>query len=352
MSYTAPSSTLAAPPLRHAAHPVAIANWLWTVALLIVLMVAVGGITRLTESGLSITEWKPISGTLPPLNDAAWASEFTKYQATPEYLQINRGMSLAEFKFIYFWEYIHRLLGRVIGLAFALPLLWFAVRRQIPRGYGPRLVLLLIAGGMQGVIGWWMVTSGLAERTDVSHFRLAVHLNMALTILAAVVWTALDMRRLAREPGAPAARLTRVAVITGGILLFQLVFGAFVAGMNAGLVTDQWPLMNGQVVPDVDTSGGVLSALVNDPWAVHFVHRWWALVAVAAMVVLARAARRAGNRPASIAIHSAVGIQVLLGIATVVSGVNFHAAVTHQVVGALLVASAAWGAHAAGRRTA
>ncbi|WP_406698023.1 COX15/CtaA family protein [Sphingomonas qomolangmaensis] len=352
MSHIASPSALPAASARIAARPAAIATWLWTVALLIVLMVAVGGITRLTESGLSITEWKPVSGAVPPLNDAAWASEFAKYQATPEYREINAGMSLADFKFIYFWEYIHRLLGRLIGLAFALPLLWFAVRRQIPGGYAPRLVLLLIAGGMQGVVGWWMVTSGLAERTDVSHFRLAVHLNMALVILAAVVWTALDMRRLARAPAAPAARLTKVAVVTGGVLLFQLVFGAFVAGMNAGLVTSEWPLMNGRLVPQVDTSGGVLSALVNDPWAIHFIHRWWALVALVALVVLARAAKGAGNRPASIAIHSAVGIQVLLGIATVMSGVNFHAAVTHQVVGALLVASAAWGAHAAGRRAA
>lgn len=332
-------------------RPRAIANWLFAVAALIVLMVAVGGITRLTESGLSITEWKLVTGTLPPLSEAAWMAEFEKYKRIPEYQQINAGMSLAAFKGIYFWEYLHRLLGRLIGLAFALPLAWFAIRRAIPRGYGWRLMGLLILGGLQGVIGWWMVTSGLAERTDVSHFRLAAHLLLALIILAALVWTALDLRALARDPGARPARLTGVAVWTGLILFVQLVFGAFTAGLNAGLVTNQWPLMNGKFFPsEVLAVRPLFDALFNDPAMIHWFHRWWAWVTVAALIVLARRARAAGDRMASVAIHTAFGTQILLGIATVWTGVDIHVAALHQIVGALVVAATAWGAHSVGRR--
>ncbi|MEG3182157.1 COX15/CtaA family protein [Sphingomonas sp. LT1P40] len=335
----------------HPVRPRAIANWLFFVAALIVLMVAVGGITRLTESGLSITEWKLVTGILPPLSEAAWQAEFAKYKLIPEYSQINQGMSLAAFKGIYFWEYLHRLLGRLIGVAFALPLAWFAFRRAIPQGYGWRLVALLALGALQGVIGWWMVTSGLAERTDVSHFRLAAHLLLALFILAALIWTALDLRRLGRDAGSRPARVTAVAGWTGLILFVQLVFGAFVAGLNAGLVTNEWPLMNGKLFPsEVLAVRPFLDALFNDPALIHWVHRWWAFVAVGALIVLARRAKAAGDRRASIAIHSAFGIQILLGIATVMTGVEIVVAVLHQLVGALVVAASAWGAHSIGRR--
>ncbi|ODP37241.1 COX15/CtaA family protein [Sphingomonas turrisvirgatae] len=336
---------------RYPIRPRAISNWLFAVAALIVLMVAVGGITRLTESGLSITEWKVVTGTLPPLSEAAWAAEFEKYKRIPEYQQINQGMTLEAFKGIYFWEYLHRLIGRLIGLAFALPLLWFAMRRAIPRGYGVRLTALLLLGGLQGVIGWWMVTSGLADRTDVSHFRLAAHLLLALFILAALVWTALDLRGLSRDPGARPARLTGVAWIAGAILTIQLAFGAFTAGLNAGLVTDQWPLMNGKFFPsEVLGVRTPIDAILNDPAMIHWIHRWWAWVAVAALIVLARRAKAAGDRRASIAIHAAFGTQILLGIATVMSAVEIHTAVLHQTVGALVVAATAWGAHSIGRR--
>jgi heme a synthase len=325
------------------ARPLAVAAWLLSVAVLIVLMVAVGGITRLTESGLSITEWKPVSGALPPLNAADWQAEFAKYQATPEYLQVNAGMSLADFKFIYFWEWFHRLLGRLIGLAFALPLLWFWLRGRIPKGYGLRLVALLALGAAQGAVGWWMVASGLVDRTDVSHYRLAAHLCLALFILGGLVWTALDLLELPNR----SARLTAPILAALGVLAVQIMFGAFTAGLNAGLVTDQWPLMNGRVVPQANWADAL-----DDPFAIHFIHRWWAFAALAAMIVLARAAKRAGDRRASIAVHSAVGIQILLGVVTVMTGVAFHPALTHQVVGALLVAAAAWAAHSAGRRPA
>ncbi len=336
--------------MQNSLRPNAIANWLITVAILVFSMVVVGGITRLTESGLSITEWKPVSGALPPLNESDWLAEFSKYQATPEYREINAGMSIAAFKFIFFWEWAHRLLGRVIGLAFALPLLWFALRRAIPGGYGLRLFALLALGGLQGAIGWWMVVSGLSERTDVSHYRLAVHLLTALFILGGLVWTALDLKALAKNPAARPAQMTRLGAGVAGVLFIQLLFGAYTAGLNAGQVSNTWPLMNGRVVPEgVVDVGGWFATLTNDPILIHFIHRWWAWVAVAALVILARAVKAAGVRRAGVAIHSAFGVQIILGIATVMTGVNISLAVLHQAVGALVVASTAWGMHVIGR---
>ena len=335
------------------ARPEALIRWLMIIALLVFAMVVVGGITRLTESGLSITEWKPVTGALPPLNDAAWASEFEKYKTIPEYTEINgpAGMTLAQFKFIYFWEWVHRLLGRLVGVAFALPLAWFWVKRAIPAGYKPRLLALMALGGLQGTIGWWMVSSGLSARTDVSHYRLAVHLLTALFILGGLVWTALDLKALAKNPVAKPAKLTGFSIIILSVLFVQLLFGAWVAGLNAGYVSNSWPLMNDWLLPDgIDMSRGALSALANDPFLTHFVHRWWAWVAVIALVMLARRTRRAGARGASIAIHSAFGAQILLGIATVMTGVNIVLAVSHQAVGALLVAATVWGAHILGRQ--
>ncbi len=331
-------------------RPVAIANWLLSVAFLVFLMVIVGGITRLTESGLSITEWKPIMGAIPPLNDADWLSEFEKYKQIPEYIEITgpAGMTLADFKFIYFWEWIHRLLGRVIGLAFALPFFYFAVRRAIPKGYGLRLTGLLILGGLQGFIGWWMVSSGLSDRTDVSHFRLATHLLLALFILACLVWTALDLRRLAG--GHPkAAQMTVFGLVVSLVLFLQLLFGAYVAGLNAGYVSNTWPLMNDSLVPDgIDFTFGAWAAINNDPYLTHFIHRWWAWVTVGVLIVLARKVR-GQSRTASIAIHCAFGVQILLGIATVMTGMDIVLAVLHQAVGALVVAATAWGIHVLGR---
>ena len=334
-----------------AARPLAIARWLFCVAALVFAMVVVGGITRLTESGLSITEWKPVSGAIPPLTGAAWDAALAAYKRVPQYAAIHAGMTLAQFKFIFFWEWVHRLLGRVIGLAFALPLLWFAVRRAIPKGYGPRLVALLALGALQGAIGWWMVTSGLWQGVSVSHYRLAVHLLLALTILAALVWTALDLRARARNAVARPARLTPLAVGVGAVLYVQLLYGAWVAGMRAGKVTQNWPMMSDRFLPTgVDCSQGFVHAATSDPYLVHFIHRWWAWVAVAALVIMARNVKQAGDRAASIAIHTAFGLQVLLGVATVMTGVNVALAVAHQAVGALLVISVAWGAHVLGRQ--
>jgi cytochrome c oxidase assembly protein subunit 15 len=343
-------SALAQPAVetQRTARPRAISNWLLSVAALVFLMVVVGGITRLTESGLSITEWNPIKGAIPPLTHQQWQHAFDLYRQTPEYRQINgpAGMGLAQYKFIFFWEWIHRLIGRLIGLAFALPLAWFAVKRAIPHGYGWRLVALLLLGGGQGLLGWYMVMSGLVDRTDVSHFRLSAHLLLALFIMAALIWTALDLRQASDKPP---ARLTRAGAVTGLILFVQLLLGAWVAGLNAGYVASDWPLMQGKLLPDgIDWSQGVGFALTHDPYLLHFLHRWWAWVVVAALVVLARKVRPIDRR-ASIAIHSALGTQILLGIATVMSGMNIVLAVLHQAVGALVVASLAWGAHMHGR---
>jgi cytochrome c oxidase assembly protein subunit 15 len=339
-------------PRARAVRPLALARWLLAVATLVVLIVVVGGITRLTESGLSITEWKPVTGAIPPLSEAQWQAEFEAYKQIPEYIRVNgpAGMTLADYKFIYFWEWFHRLLGRVIGLAFALPLAWFWWKRAIPAGYKWRLLALLALGGLQGAFGWFMVRSGLSgEMTDVSHFWLSIHLLTALFTLAALVWTALDLITLHRNPSARPARLTGLAWIASAVLFLQLLLGAWVAGLNAGLASDTWPLMQGKLVPDYDASRGFLWAAAHDPFLIHFLHRWWAWVAVAALVVLARKVKMAGVRPASIAIHSTFGTQILLGIATVMTGVALWLAVAHQLVGALLVAATAWSAHVIGR---
>lgn len=330
-------------------RPNAIANWLLAVALLVFAMVVVGGITRLTESGLSITEWKPVSGAIPPLNEADWQEAFAKYQQIPEYQLINKGMTLAQFKFIYFWEFIHRFIGRLIGIAFALPLAWFALRRAVPHGYGWRLSALLALGGLQGAIGWWMVASGLTLRTDVSHYRLAAHLLAALFILGGLVWTALDLKALAANPASRPAKLTGFGVGILVVLGIQLLFGAYTAGLNAGLVTNQWPLMNGQFFPGTTQAGRTFTdAIFNDPAIIHFIHRWWAWAVVVALVVLARRLRASGHRGASIAIHSAFGTQIILGIATVMTDVSLTIAVLHQAVGALVVAATVWGVHIIG----
>ena len=345
-------ASLASPaaPFVRQAQPLAIARWLFAVAALIVGIVVVGGITRLTESGVSITEWKPVSGILPPLGDAAWATEFAKYRQTPQFIQVNgpAGMTLATYKVIFFWEWVHRLLARSIGAAFALPLAWFALRGAVPRGYGPRLVGLLALGGLQGVVGWWMVKSGISHDVKVSHLRLATHLLLALTTMAGVVWTALDMRRLAR--GEAPARSSGFGVLATAALFVQLLLGAMVAGLRAGHVANDWPLMMGSLVPaGIDWSQGLGHALVYDPYLLHFLHRWWAWAVVAVLVVMGRKLKAVGARPASIAIHSAFGVQVLLGIATVMSNVSIPLAVLHQLTGALLVIATVWGAHELGR---
>ncbi|OYW23596.1 MAG: heme A synthase [Sphingomonas sp. 12-62-6] len=335
------------------ARPRALSIWLFAVAALVIVMIMVGGITRLTDSGLSITSWKPISGTLPPLSDQAWQAEFDAYKKIPEYQQINSGMTMAGFKAIFFWEYVHRLLGRLIGMAFAVPLLWFAVRRQIPRGYGVRLVALLALGGLQGAIGWWMVASGLSARTDVSHVRLAVHLTTALILLGGLLWTALDLRALAQLPVARPARLTRAAAIALALLGIQIIYGAFTAGLDAGYAFSSWPLMGDAIFPaNVPMLSSAWANAVDNPIVVQFIHRWFAFAAAAGLGFLAWQTIRHGARLAGYAIVGLVALQIMLGIATLMTGVAIPIAVAHQVNAALLLMAAVVAAHLLGRRAA
>lgn len=340
-------------PMPQKAAPLAISNWLISVAVLIFLMVIVGGITRLTESGLSITEWKPITGVVPPMGELAWQEAFDKYQQIPEYKELKgpQGMSLEQFKFIYFWEWVHRILGRLIGFAFAFPLLWFWLRRQIPAGYKWRCLVLFALGGMQGVIGWWMVSSGLSERTDVSHYRLAVHLITALVILAAMLWVALDLRppkELKNRKIIP-ARFRPLSLITLLILFVELTYGAFMAGLNAGHVSHTWPMMHGRFLPyGIEWHDGFWHAVTGNPFLVHFIHRWWAWLTAAVVLCLGYKVRK-DSRPTYYSIISLLLIQILLGITTVLTQVNITVAVMHQGVGTLLLAAVVWAAHSYGK---
>ena len=333
------------------ARPDLLARWLFIVASMIVGIVLVGGITRLTESGLSITQWQPITGTLPPLTEAQWQAEFAEYRATPEYMfeAGPAGMTLADFKFIFFWEWFHRFIGRMIGLVFALPLAYFWVRKMIPSGYKVRLVALLALGGLQGAFGWFMVRSGLSgQMTDVSHFWLSIHLLTALFTLGGLVWTALDLRRLAQMKDARPARLTGLALVAAAVLFVQLLLGAWVAGLNAGHASDTWPLMQNRIIPEYDAGEGLFRAVTHDPYLLHFLHRWWAWVAFIGILLLARHVKKLSRRP-SATLNALLGAQMVLGIATVMTGVALWIAVAHQLVGALLVAAFTWAAHVSGR---
>ncbi|SEM51881.1 cytochrome c oxidase assembly protein subunit 15 [Sphingomonas gellani] len=334
------------------ARPAALATWLIVVVAMIVGIVVVGGITRLTNSGLSITEWKPITGIVPPLNDAQWQAEFANYRRIPEFREINSAMTLSGFKAIFFWEYVHRALARTIGLVFALPLLWFWVRGQIPRGYLPRLIALLALGALQGAVGWWMVKSGLAVRTDVSHLRLAAHLMTALVTLAGITWTALDLLALCRDGYARPALLRPVAIVALGLLAVQILWGAFTAGLDAGYAFSSWPLMGDALFPSgVPMLSPGWRNGIDNPVVVQFIHRWFAFVAAGGLVVLALCARRAGSN-AGYVVKALVLVQIVLGIATLLTGVRIEIAVAHQANAALLLIAAVTAAHAVGRRRA
>lgn len=297
---------------------------------LVFTMVVVGGITRLTGSGLSMVEWRPLMGILPPLSDAEWQRVYMLYQASPEYIHINDDMDLAGFKTIFFWEYVHRVLGRVIGLAFALPLAVFAFRKMIPQGYGFRLGLLFILGGMQGVIGWWMVKSGLVNDPEVSQYRLATHLSMALLILALLTWTALDLK----DGRAPAPKGHLAGVI--GILGITIIAGAFVAGMDAGKLYTEYPLMGEGFVPIEYGDEGALDAFEN-PASAQFHHRILALLVVLGVVTLWRRALKSGLTLRSNLMLGAVGVQFVLGVLTLLYAVPVSLGTLHQAGAATLL---------------
>ncbi len=332
-------------------RPGALSIWLLLVAALIFAMVVVGGITRLTESGLSMVRWEPISGAIPPLNEADWQAEFDHYRATPQYQINNSGMTLADFKTIFFWEYVHRLLGRLIGLAFALPLLWFWWRRAIPAGYGWKLGGLLALGALQGAVGWWMVASGLVDVPEVSHFRLAVHLLLALLIFAAILWVALDLRALRRDPEAAGARMPLLGIWALCLLFLQFMFGAYVAGLEAGYAFNSWPKMGEEWFPaDTPSLDPALRNLADNPVVVQFVHRWLAFAVAAVALCLALRAWMRGLRVEAGALAATVTAQVLLGILTLLSGVQIDIAVAHQGMAVLLLGAMVTAAHRLGER--
>ncbi|MGR7996364.1 COX15/CtaA family protein [Xanthobacter sp. ZOL 2024] len=329
-------------PSTDALRPVRL--WLYAVAALIIAMVVVGGATRLTESGLSITEWKPVTGALPPLSPAEWQAEFEKYKAIPQYQILNQGMGLAAFQRIYWWEWGHRLLGRLIGAAFLLPFLYFAARGLLRGRLLRRCLGLFLLGGLQGAVGWWMVASGLTLRTSVSQYRLAVHLTLACLILAAVVAVARSLTpRAALPPVATRVRWGALALLA--LVLVQIFAGGLVAGLDAGMAFNTWPLMDGRLIPPLDQLAPQRPGWVNlfeNPFTVQFDHRMIAYALWGFSLVHALDAGRADPRAARGAwlLFVLVSVQAGLGIATLLLMVPLPVALAHQL-GATLVLGAA-----------
>jgi heme a synthase len=312
----------------------AVAIWLWAIAALIFCMVIVGGATRLTDSGLSITEWQPLLGAIPPLNEGDWLVAFEKYKLIPEYQVQNKGMSLDEFKFIYWWEWAHRFLGRIIGLVFILPLLFFIATRRIAPTLWPKLLLLFVLGGLQGALGWYMVSSGLSERVDVSQYRLAAHLTLAFLLFAAIVFTVLRLNVLNRVRWSAAGVS---ALVFTALLFLQIAAGGFVAGLDAGHASYTWPKMNEVWVPDGLTNlQPVWRNWFDNALATQFNHRLLAYGLLLYALVQAAWLRTSS----SYILLAAVFGQACLGIFTVLWQVPLTTALMHQG-GALVVLTAA-----------
>ena len=337
---------VAAHPWAHG-HP-AIAIWLFICCGAVAAMVLIGGITRLTDSGLSIAEWRPLMGALPPLSDAEWDRVFALYRDTSEYRLQNAGMTLAGFKTIFWWEYLHRLWGRLIGVIFIVPFAWFALRGLLDRGLGLRLLGIFALGGLQGLIGWWMVASGLVDRVDVSPYRLAVHLGVAFLIYALLFWTALDLVAPRQQAAAP-ERLRRFAWVALAMVSVTVMAGALVAGTKAGLIYNSFPLMGGQLVPpDYAALQPFFLNLFENPAAVQFNHR---LVAISTVVFLGAfwwTARRDPTfvRPAAVMFALACA-QALIGIWTLLLVVPLPLGVAHQAGALALLTAALWTARRA-----
>ena len=318
-------------------HHRAVRWWLVSIAALIAIMVLVGGATRLTESGLSIVEWKPVTGTLPPLSQEQWREAFEAYKTIPQYRELNAGMSLAEFKTIFWWEWSHRLLGRAIGVAYLLPFLWFLWRGALSAELRRRLWLIFGLGALQGGVGWWMVASGLSQRVEVSQYRLATHLVLALLIFAAVVWT---LRRLADRPRlAASSRLKITSVVLVVVTFVQLYLGALVAGLRAGRVYNTWPDIDGALIPSA------ARLFFEAPWwrnlfdnalTVQFEHRMTAylLFTIALLHALDAVRSRAGAAAVNGALWLAavIALQASLGILTLLNQVPTFLALAHQAV--------------------
>ena len=324
----------------------AIRAWLLAVAVLVFAMVVVGGATRLTESGLSITEWQPVAGTLPPLSADAWQDLFDKYKAIPQYQSLNPGMSLDAFKTIFWWEWTHRLLGRVIAVVFLLPFLWFLWRGMIARDLWVRLWMLFGLGAVQAAVGWWMVSSGLAERVEVSQYRLAFHLTLACAIYVAVLWTAQEQKH---RPGSPApARLRVSAKLLLGLVLVQIYLGALVAGLRAGLIYNTWPLIDGTFVPAASQlffAEPWWRNVFENPLTAQFDHRMVAYLLFGLTALHAiQVARTHGSGAAlsgALALLGAVALQATLGIFTLLEQAPLALALTHQGMAMVVLTIAA-----------
>ena len=339
----------------------AIRLWLYAVAALVLAMVLVGGATRLTESGLSITEWRPVMGTLPPLGQSQWQAEFEKYQAIPQYRELNAGMSLAQFKTIYWWEWTHRLLGRLIGVAFLLPFLWFLWRGWVEPALRPGLWLIFGLGALQGAVGWWMVASGLADRVEVSQYRLATHLVLACVIYVALIWPAqrLDERQRLPLPS-PLAGREGVRIRFGAIgllvlLLAQMYLGALVAGLRAGYVYNTWPLIDGSLVPPASElffDAPLWRNFFENTLTVQFDHRMLAyailLCALLHAFDVARTVKDGRARTGALVLAASVAVQVVLGVATLALRVPLAVALAHQAAAMLVLTAAV--VHAANLR--
>ena len=327
-------------------HSRAIRLWLCAVAALIFAMVLVGGATRLTESGLSITEWQPVTGALPPLNEAQWHTEFQKYQAIPQYRQLNAGMSLADYKTIYWWEWTHRLIGRVIGVVFFVPFVWFLWRGWVPPNRRAGLWMILAVGALQGAFGWWMVASGLADRVEVSQYRLATHLVLACLIYVAVVWTGTRWEDERAQPllGKLYKSAQTVTVRAGAIglmvlLLAQIYLGALVAGLRAGHAYNTWPLIDGGLVPQSSQLFFEVPLWRNffeNPLTVQFDHRMLSYaIGLLALLQLFNVARLVKHGPvfaSAVLVVAAIFVQVALGIWTLLSVAALPLALLHQAI--------------------
>ena len=318
--------------------------WLWTGAALTASTLIVGGITRLTESGLSIVDWAPIVGSVPPLSDADWQAAFARYQQYPEYVKLRPDMTLSEFKYIYFWEYLHRMIGRLIGMVFLIPFIWFWIRGYLNGPLLRRMLLLFTLGGLQGLMGWYMVKSGLVDRPDVSHYRLAAHLLLAVTIFGACVWFANDLLVRAARPIAPESRSFMVRSLTaiGALLAVQIFWGALVAGLKAGFIYATFPLMDGSLLPP--------NGWWKDPWpinlfenmaTVQWMHRLLATVLLAGAIVFVVRVRRDPDLTRfhrwSAALAGLIVLQYALGVTTLLTHVDIPVAVTHQATALLIV---------------
>ena len=331
----------------------AVALWLLGMGVLVAAMVLVGGATRLTDSGLSITEWRPVTGIVPPLSEAGWREEFAKYAAIPEYRLEKKGMSLDGFKAIYWWEWGHRFLGRLVGIAFLVPFAAFLVRRRLTRALAGRLLAVFLLGGLQGAVGWYMVMSGLSVRTDVSQYRLVMHLALAVALFAAILWLALSLwpRREATQRRPAPRPVGRALLAFAGLVYAQMLAGGFVAGLDAGLAYNTFPLMDGRLVPE--------GLFALEPWwrnlfenriAVQFDHRLLAYLVAGSACALWALRLRGLSGPLARRIDlvlAAVVLQIALGIATLLAVVPIGLALAHQAGALLLLAAALAAAHEA-----